>query len=111
MNSKTATRTSDSSGASTAELRQQTETIKEDIRKLGNIARDVAQDKLDEARQAATEAVESGRQKASDMLEKSRDKAGDVEDQMVEYVRNKPIKTVLIAGGIGLLLGAFLSRR
>jgi ElaB/YqjD/DUF883 family membrane-anchored ribosome-binding protein len=112
MNSKTATKTPENSaGDGVSQLREQTATIKEDIRKLGSIARDVAQEKLDEARNVATDAVGSGRQRAEEMYEQGRDKAEEVEDQVVDYVRNKPIKSMLIAGGVGIVLGFFLSSR
>jgi len=103
-------------------LTEQTAAVKEDIRKLGSIARDVAQEKIESARQAASEAIEHGRQrasevfgqgreKASEILEQGKKKAGELEDQVVDYVRTKPIKSLLIAGGLGVLVGYFLSSR
>jgi ElaB/YqjD/DUF883 family membrane-anchored ribosome-binding protein len=92
-------------------LRQQTDTIKEDIRELGNMARDAAQEKLDEARQAAADAVETGRQRATEIYGQGREKAEEIEEQVVDYVRKKPVKSMLIAGGVGLLLGIVLSSR
>ena len=110
MNSKTATKTPENSaGDGVSQLREQTATIKEDIRKLGSIARDVAQEKLDEARTVASDAVGTGRRRAEELYEQGRDKAEDAEDQVIEYVRSKPIKSMLIAGGVGILLGMFLS--
>ncbi len=61
----------------TQKLRSQTETVREDLRELGRITKDVAQEKLGVAR----------------------------------YVREKPVKSILIAGGVGLALGILLSRR
>ena len=92
-------------------LRQQTDTIKEDIRELGNMARDAAQEKLDEARQAAADAVETGRQRATEIYGQGREKAEEIEEQVVDYVRKKPVQSMLVAGGIGLLLGVVLSSR
>lgn len=112
MNSKTATKTPETSaGDGVTQLKEQTATIKEDIRKLGSIARDVAQEKLDEARAVASDAVGTGRRRAEDLYEQGRVKAEDAEDQVIEYVRSKPIKSMLIAGGIGVLLGLFFSSR
>ena len=56
----------------TQKLRSQTETVREDLRELGRITKDVAQEKLGVTR----------------------------------YVREKPVKSILIAGGVGLLVGA-----
>jgi ElaB/YqjD/DUF883 family membrane-anchored ribosome-binding protein len=112
MNSKTASKTPENSaGDGVSQLREQTATIKEDIRTLGSIARDVAQEKLDEARSVASDAVDSSRRHAEDIYEQGRDKAEEVEDQVIDYVRSKPIKSMLIAGGVGILLGVFLSSR
>jgi len=84
----------------TSQLRDQTDTVREDIRKLGRIAKDAAQEKVDEARQAATDYYGQGRERA-----------GEMEDQLVEYIREKPIKSMLIAAGIGAFFGFFWSRR
>ncbi|MCZ6747363.1 MAG: hypothetical protein O7C74_09135 [Acidobacteria bacterium] len=100
-----------SSGEGVSPLRQQTDTIKEDIRELGNLAREVAHEKLDEARQAAADAVETGRQRATEIYGQGREKAEEFEEQLVEYVRKKPVKSILIAGGVGLLLGMVFSSR
>lgn len=102
---------SSSTGEGVSPLRQQTDTIKEDIRELGNLAREVATEKIDEARQAAVDAVETGRQRATEYYGQGREKAEEIEEQVVEYVRKKPVKSILIAGGIGLLLGMVLSSR
>jgi ElaB/YqjD/DUF883 family membrane-anchored ribosome-binding protein len=87
------------SSSATSQLRDQTETVREDIRKLGRIAKDVAHEKVDEARQTATEYYGQGREKA-----------GELEDQLVTYIREKPIKSMLIAAGIGAFFGFFWSR-
>ena len=70
-------------------LRNQTDTVREDLRELGRITKDVAQEKLGVARKEARE----------------------YEDQLLNYVREKPVKSILIAGGVGLALGILLSRR
>ncbi|TDI34329.1 MAG: DUF883 domain-containing protein [Acidobacteria bacterium] len=112
MSPKSVPDSSDSAAdGSASPLRQQTDTIKEDIRELGNMAREVAQEKLDDARQAAADAVETGRQRATELYGQGREKAEELEEQVVDYVRKKPIKSMLIAGGVGLLLGMVLSSR
>ena len=75
---------------SAAELfRQQASTVKDDLRELGRRGLDAAQEKLGEAKQ----------------------KAQSVEGQIEDYVRQKPLKSVLIAAGAGLVLGLLLRRR
>jgi ElaB/YqjD/DUF883 family membrane-anchored ribosome-binding protein len=91
--------TSDQSSAG-KQLRDQTAAVKEDLSKLAQLTRDASQEKLAKAKEAASEYLEKGKQKV-----------GEVEDSMVRYVREKPIKSVLLAAGAGALLGFLLSRR
>lgn len=82
------------------QLRSQTETVREDLGELGRLAKQAAKEKLDEAREAA-----------AGYYDRSRTKADELETQLVDYVRAKPLKSVLIAAGIGALFGILLSRR
>jgi ElaB/YqjD/DUF883 family membrane-anchored ribosome-binding protein len=84
----------------TDQLRAQTGAVKEDLGKLGRLAKDAAREKLGDARETATEYYQHGRRRA-----------GEVEAQLVDYVRTKPLKSVLIAAGIGALIGILASRR
>jgi ElaB/YqjD/DUF883 family membrane-anchored ribosome-binding protein len=70
-------------------LRSQTETVRDDLRELGKITKDVA-----------TEQIEVARKEVKQM-----------EDHLLAYVREKPVKSLLIAGGVGLVLGVLLARR
>ena len=81
-------------------LKQQGAAVREDLRELGRLTKEASQEKLQQAKQTASE-----------YLERGRDKAGQVEDTVVSYVREKPIKSVLLAAGAGALLGFLLSRR
>lgn len=70
-------------------LRSQTEAVREDLRELGKITKDVATEQLDVARKEVKQ----------------------MEDHLLTYVREKPVKSLLIAGGVGLVLGVLLARR
>lgn len=70
-------------------LRSQTETVREDLRELGKITKDVATEQLEVARKEVKQ----------------------MEDHLLTYVREKPVKSLLIAGGVGLVLGVLLARR
>ena len=95
----------------TDRFRAQSGAVKDEVRELGRVTREAAQEKLNEARQVAEEAYQQGRQKAEHLYDQSKRKAGDVEDQLVDYIREKPLKSLAIAAGVGLLLGAFFSKR
>ncbi len=85
---------------STDELRQHVKTVREDLGQLGRAAKNVAQEKLGEARRYADEHLDQGKQKAS-----------EIEDQLEEYIRNQPLKSILIAAGAGALIGYLLGRK
>ncbi len=84
----------------TAKLREQARTVGEDVRAMGGLAREAAHEQYDAAKETANQYVEQGKRRMD-----------DYEDQLVSYVRTKPVKSVLVAAGIGAVLGLFWSRR
>ena len=82
------------------DLASQVQQLAADLKALKDTAGRVATDKLRHARGVAADYVEGRKERAS-----------EVEDQLLEAVRADPLKGLLIAGGIGLLLGAIWSRR
>jgi len=85
--------TSDPIGAQANEL-------SEDLKEMGATVKDAAQEKIREVRENATEYYEQGRDDVHGVL-------CDFE----QYVRARPLKSVLIAAGVGLLFGRFWMRR
>ena len=85
--------TSDRIGAQANEL-------SEDLKEMGATVKDAAQEKLRDARQHATEYYEQGRDNAHGVL-----------CNFEQYVRDRPVKSILIAAGIGVLFGRFWMRR
>ena len=71
-----------------------------DHHKAGSPLRDTAQEK-----------VERLRASAADGASKGRDKVEQVERSFAQYVREQPLKSILIAVGVGLVLGRFWMRR
>ena len=65
-----------------------------------------ATDLLDEGKTYANELYEDGLKK----VEEAKKEAADLADDLLEKVRAHPLKAVLIAGGIGLLLSALLRK-
>jgi ElaB/YqjD/DUF883 family membrane-anchored ribosome-binding protein len=63
-----------------------------------------------QVKETAHEQFQNLRQTASDYYEHGREKAVELEHGFENYVRERPVKSVLIAAGIGLALG-FIWRR
>jgi ElaB/YqjD/DUF883 family membrane-anchored ribosome-binding protein len=81
-------------------LRKQARTVTEDIQELGGIAGEAAQEKLGRLREHASE-----------YYEEKREKVHQVERTFEQYIREQPLKSILIAVGVGLVLGRFWMRR
>jgi len=76
-------------------------------------ARDAAKD-FEEIRglaQAAQERLGQSSENASGYLEQGQEKARQIRRTVEQFVREEPVKTVLIAAGVGLVLGRFWMRR
>jgi ElaB/YqjD/DUF883 family membrane-anchored ribosome-binding protein len=81
-------------------LGAQANEVSKDLKEMGEIVRDAAQEKLGQVRENATEYYEQGRDNVHGVL-----------CNFEQYVRERPVKSVLIAAGIGLLFGRFWMRR
>ena len=81
------------------QLGKQAMEVTKDLQEMGGIVRDAAQEKLGQVRENASEYYEQGR-----------DKVHDVVCTFEQFVRQQPVKSVLIAAGVGWLLGRFLRR-
>jgi len=88
------------SASATEKLRTQAGTVREEVGQLGRLAKDATREKLGDARVTA-----------SDYYDKGRAKAEQVEAQLVDQIRAKPLKSILIAAGIGALFGLLITRR
>ena len=75
-------------------------TVTQDFQELGGMAREMAQEKVAQLRASASEYCEDGR-----------DTVKQVEHRLAQYVREQPLKAILIAAGVGLVLGRFWMRR
>ena len=81
-------------------LGKQAVEVKEDLQEMGGILRDAAQEQLGQMRENAAEYYDQGR-----------DKVHDVACTIQQFVRQQPFKSVLIAAGVGWLLGRFWKGR
>jgi ElaB/YqjD/DUF883 family membrane-anchored ribosome-binding protein len=81
-------------------VNEEVPTITEGLQTAANAAKRLAGDSVDAVRETAHEFIDQGRTKAQE--------AGE---SLETHVREQPVKSVLIAGGIGFMLGLFFLRR
>jgi Uncharacterized conserved protein len=81
-------------------LRDTTHQLKEDVVRLGRTTRDIAHETMDHLKENAGEVYHQGLEKAQDW-----------EKNLEKRIQKNPMKAVLIAAGIGLVLGAIWNRK
>ena len=87
-------------GSSAKRIHDQARVVTKDVQELGGVVRDAAQEKLGELREGAAE-----------YYELARGKVRQSEDAVGQFIGQRPITSVLIGVGIGLLFGRYWSRR
>ncbi|MBM3233953.1 DUF883 family protein [Candidatus Pacearchaeota archaeon] len=50
--------------------------------------------------------ISNARERLREGYEDAREKLGEIEDSSVRYIKKNPVKSVLIAAGIGAVIGA-----
>ena len=81
-------------------LRQQAGRVRTEVQALGTVARTSARD-----------AVGRLKERGSEVLGEGRERLQRAEDGFEQYVAENPFRSVLIAAGVGALLGFALRRR
>ncbi len=79
---------------------KQARTVTRNHRKLNSTVRDAAQETVEQLRASAADCATAGREQVQ-----------QVERGFAQYVRDQPLKSILIAAGVGLVLGRFWLRR
>jgi len=79
---------------------------REKLREMGS----AASQQVNQLKDSAAEYYEQGREKAQEYYEQGRQKAMELEQNLENYVREQPLKAVMIAAGVGLLLGILWRR-
>lgn len=75
-------------------------TLTNDVRKVGGAVKQMATDRADEMRDMA-----------NDYLEQGQERIRAASDDLLTRVQERPVKSLLIAAGVGFLLGIFWVRR
>jgi ElaB/YqjD/DUF883 family membrane-anchored ribosome-binding protein len=73
--------------------------VTQDLRELGGQVRDAAREKYEKLSEEARKYYDEGRRAAQDM-----------EQGLESFVREKPVQALMIAAGVGLLLGLIWKR-
>ena len=81
-------------------LGAQAKEVSKDLKEMRAIVTEAAQEKIGQVRENAAEYVEQGREQVH-----------GVACVCEQYVRERPLRSILIAAGVGLLLGRFWTRR
>ena len=84
----------------TDRLADQAKEVKKDLQEMGQTVRDAAQEKIGQVGE-----------KASEYYDEGRDSVHGVACACEQFVRQRPLRAVLIAAGVGCLLGVLWKRR
>ena len=88
-----------SSSSVKEDLRDHAHTLVGDVREFGSISK-----------RAAEDTAEAAMHRARAVKEDASSKAHDVEDQIVKYIREQPLKSILVAAGVGAIASMWLRR-
>jgi ElaB/YqjD/DUF883 family membrane-anchored ribosome-binding protein len=83
----------------TGDLRETAAQVGENLREMGSQVRDTA-----------TQQYEQLRDQAADYYQQGRERAMEMEQNLEQYVQEKPIQSLLIAAGVGMFLGLLWKR-
>ena len=84
--------------------------LKESAAEKAQQFRDYAGEKTSQIKDVAEEKASAIKDVAGEQWEETRDKAREVHADFEEYIRMYPSKSVLIAAGVGLLVGLIVRR-
>lgn len=94
-----------------------TDQLKEDLSQIGESARAIpghakgaAAEQYGNIRDQATQMYGQAKDVAGEYLQQGKDKLGEYESTLENYVREQPIKSLLIAAGVGVVIGAIWKR-
>ena len=90
--------------STTDRLREKVSEAVQSVQDMGNTAKGFAQEKLEEVRESVGESV-------GHYYEQGRAKAKEIEHTLESMVRQQPVKALMIAVGVGLILGGLMIRR
>jgi ElaB/YqjD/DUF883 family membrane-anchored ribosome-binding protein len=81
-------------------LRKQAKKVTKELHKMNSTVKDAAQEKLQDIRNNGSEHYDNGRRKMR-----------QTERRVTQLIRNRPLRSALIATALGVVLGGFMFRR
>lgn len=97
-------------GGTVDQIKEKASQVAQNLRDTGSQLRDKAQEQMNNLKDSAGEYYQQGRDMASQYYEQGREMATEWEQNLENYVREQPIKSLLIAAGVGCVIG-FLWRK
>lgn len=94
----------------TAELQAQIALLKEDIASIAATLADIGSQKLDDVKSNASEAYHAAYEQGEDTLNSLKDCASSCEQQLTDYVQERPLTSLAAAAALGYFFSV-LTRR
>ena len=87
------------------QVRERGAQVQERAQEMGTQVRDWAQEKGSQIKEGAQEAMQQVGQSTSQLADMGRTTMNQLEEGLEDRIRSKPLQSVLIAAGVGMLLG------
>jgi ElaB/YqjD/DUF883 family membrane-anchored ribosome-binding protein len=87
------------------EIKEKAAHVQSDLRDIGHAARAAVTEGYQQARDTANQYVEDGKRRAHEYVDHGKQRVEAWEHGVEQYVHDKPVQALLIAAGVGLLLG------
>jgi ElaB/YqjD/DUF883 family membrane-anchored ribosome-binding protein len=84
--------------------------VQERAQEMGAQVRDWAQEKGGQIKEGAQEAMQQVGTSVSQLADRGRETMGQLGEGLEDRIRSKPLQSVLIAAGVGMLLGLIWKR-
>lgn len=88
-----------SNQSTASQVKDKVQEVASNVRDMGSQAYETASQKYEDAKESAAEYYRAGR-----------DRAMEWESQIESYVRERPIKSLLMAAGVGIVIGMIWKR-
>ncbi len=99
-----------SNAATQEELSKQIEQLRKDVSEITHTLGELTRGQVTELRSRAERRASELRDRGRAMADEVGNQARDIEHEAEDYVRRKPLQSLAIAAGLGLLVG-YLTRR